>query len=94
MVESLKKERDQILQIAERYGVSNVRVFGSIVRGESGEDNDVDLLAEFGPRFTLLKQAAMTRELESVIGRKADMVSARALRPRVPESALKEALPL
>jgi len=90
----LKDKRLEILEIARRYGVRNVRVFGSAARDEAGPQSDMDLLVEFGPRFTLLTQAAMVRELESLLGVKVDVVSERALRPRVRDSALREAAPL
>ena len=90
----LKDKRLEILEIARRYGVRNVRVFGSAARDEAGPQSDMDLLVEFGPGFTLLTQAAMVRELESLLGLKVDVVSERALRPRVRDSALREAAPL
>jgi hypothetical protein len=88
------KTRDEILGVARRYGVTNVRVFGSVVRGEIDEKSDLDLLVLPGAGFTLLKQAALVRELEGIVGRRVDVVSERGLRPRVRQRVLAEAVPL
>ncbi len=86
--------RTEILGITRRYGVTNVRVFGSVVRGEMDEKSDLDLLVLPGPGFTLLKQAALVRELERLVGRPVDVVSERGLRPRIRQRVLEEAVPL
>lgn len=92
--ETLKSRREEILAITAKYGVRNVRIFGSVVRGEADEESDVDLLVEPLPGFTLLKSSAMTRELEGILGRKVDVVSERALRERIRDRVIKEAVPL
>jgi predicted nucleotidyltransferase len=66
-------------------------VFGSVVRGESGEASDVDFLVEFGPGCGLFEYAALVRELETTLGCKVDVVSEKALRPRLKERVLAEA---
>ncbi|MBN2224887.1 MAG: nucleotidyltransferase domain-containing protein [Deltaproteobacteria bacterium] len=86
--------RAEILSITRRYGLTNVRIFGSVVRGEIDDNSDIDLLVLPGPGFTLFKQAALTRELEALIGRKVDIVSERGLRPRIRRRVLEEAVPL
>jgi predicted nucleotidyltransferase len=86
--------RAKILKAARKYGLTNVRVFGSAVRGEATKDSDLDLLVLPGPGFTLLKQAALTRELEELIGRKVDIVSERGLRPGIRKQVIEEAVPL
>jgi predicted nucleotidyltransferase len=92
--EILKGQRGEILAIAAKYGGRNVRIFGSIARGEADAESDVDLLVEPLPGFTLLKSSAMTRELEGLLGRKVDVVSERALRDRIRDRVIKEAVPL
>jgi len=92
--ETLKSRREEILAVAAKYGVRNVRIFGSVVRGEADEESDVDLLVEPLPGFTLLKSSAMTRELEGILGRKVDVVSERALRERIRDRVIKEAVPI
>ena len=88
------KTRAEILTITRRYGLTNVRVFGSVVRGDADDKSDLDLLVLPGPGFTLLKQAALVRELEGLVGRKVDVVSERGLRPRIRGRVLEEAVPL
>ena len=90
----LKEKRKEILRIAEKYGAKNVRVFGSVARGESNENSDIDFLVQFSAGFTLLKHAALIRELESLLGGKVDVVSERGLKPRIKDRIIKEAVPL
>jgi len=92
--ELLRSRRAEILAIAEKYGVRNVRIFGSVARGEADDESDVDLLVEPMPGFTLLKSSAMSRELERLLGRRVDVVSERGLRERIRDRVLKEAVPL
>jgi predicted nucleotidyltransferase len=90
----LKEKREDILRIATRYGARNVRVFGSVARGEAMPQSDVDFLVELEPGVTLLRHAAMVRELENLLGRKVDVVSERALRERIRNRVLQEAVPV
>ena len=90
----LKEKREAIIRIAAKYGAQNVRVFGSVVRGEANENSDVDFLVQFSPGVTLLNHAALVRELEALLGGRVDVVSERALKPRIREKILKEAVPL
>lgn len=92
--QDLKNRREDILRIAGKHRVRNVRIFGSVARGESDEMSDLDLLVSPGPRFTLLDQAAMIRELETFLEIKVDVVSDRGLRKRIRERVLREAVPL
>jgi predicted nucleotidyltransferase len=92
--ETLRRKREEILRITERYGARNVRVFGSVARGENDEQSDVDFLVRIESGVTLLKHAAMVRELEALLGCKVDVVSESGLRPRMRERVLKEAAPL
>ena len=77
--------REELLRITDRYGARDIRVFGSLARGEAGPESDVDLLVKLDPGVTLFKHAALVRELEALLGRKVDVVSERGLRPRVRE---------
>lgn len=71
----LKQKRDEILRIAAKHGAHNVRVFGSVARGEADEQSDIDLLVEFEPDRSLLDHAALILDLKDLLGRKADVVS-------------------
>jgi hypothetical protein len=73
--ELLKEKRPEILQIAAKHGARNVRVFGSVARGDAGEDSDVDFLVDFEPGWSLLDHAALILDLQELLGRKADVLT-------------------
>ncbi len=92
---NLRGHREQILKIAQRHGASNVRVFGSVARGQDGPGSDVDLLVDLDVRARgLLPLAAMADELSALLGERIDVAPAGALAPHVAEAALVEAVPL
>jgi predicted nucleotidyltransferase len=90
----LKAKRDEILQVCVKYGARNVRVFGSVARGEADEQSDIDLLVEFEPNRSLLDHAGLWVELQELLGVKVDVVSERGLKPRIRQRVLQEAIPL
>ncbi len=92
--ENLKKNTSQVLRIAANYGVRNIRVFGSVARGESGDRSDIDLLVTLDRGVTLMKVSALKRELEKLLGCKVDIVSDKGLRKQIRETILTEAVPL
>lgn len=87
-------QKDKIKSIAEKYGASNVRVFGSFVRGDMRADSDVDFLIEMEKGRSFFDRASIQLELEKMLNCKVDVVSVRGLKERVRENILKEALPL
>jgi predicted nucleotidyltransferase len=90
----LKSRRNDILQITAKHGAHNVRVFGSVARGEADSQSDIDLLVEFKRGTTLLGHAALIQELEEFLGVKVDVVSDRGLRERIRDRVLNEAVAL
>jgi predicted nucleotidyltransferase len=94
ILESLQQEKQRILAIAQRYRADNLRVFGSVVRGEEREDSDIDLLVDFMPGATLLDQVGLMEALSNALGRKVDVVSERALNRHLRQRVLREAKPL
>lgn len=94
VVQELKEKREEILRIAARHGASNVRVFGSVARGEAGEGSDIDLLVEMEHGRSLLDQAALLLDLQELLGGSVDVVSDRGLKARIRERVLREAIPL
>lgn len=92
--ELIKAKREEILRIAAKYGARDVRVFGSVVRGESGPESDVDFLVELEKGRSLMDHAGLLLELEKLLGCRVDVATYRGLRPRIRERVLKEAAAL
>jgi predicted nucleotidyltransferase len=90
----LKEKREEILRIAARHGARNVRVFGSLARGEADAQSDIDLLVEFEPDRSLLDHAALWLELQELLGCKVDVVSEGGVKVRIRDRVLREALPV
>jgi hypothetical protein len=90
----LKEKREEILRIAAQHGAHNVRVFGSVARGEADAQSDIDLLVEFEPDRSLLDHAALWLELQELLGCKVDVVSEGGVKARIRDRVLREALPV
>jgi uncharacterized protein len=90
----LKSRREEILSIAASHGARNVRVFGSVARGEDDDKSDIDLLVEFESGRSLLDHAGLWLELQDLLGCKVDVVNERGIKPRIRERVLREAVPL
>jgi hypothetical protein len=90
----LEAKRTDILRLADRHGATEVRIFGSVARGEAGPDSDVDLLVKMAPERSLLDHVALWQDLEDLLGRKVDLVSEKALHRLMRDQILKEAVPL
>jgi len=87
-------KRDEIIRIATRRGARNIRVFGSVARGESDTRSDIDFLVDLEPGRSLLDLSGLLRELESLLASKVDVVSSRGLRDQVRATVLRDAVPL
>jgi predicted nucleotidyltransferase len=92
--ELVASKRDEVLRVAQRYGARNVRLFGSVARGEEHEKSDIDLLVDLDADRTLLDHVALAQDLEDVLGRRVDVVPERALHWYVRDRVLAEAAPL
>lgn len=80
-LEALRKERDRIIAIFEKHGASNVRVFGSIARGEAGPDSDIDFLCDYDiEKVTPWFPSGPALELEELLGRKVDIATGMSFR--------------
>lgn len=86
--------REEILGIAAKYGAYNLRVFGSVARGEARPDSDVDFLVELEPGRNLLDRIALIQDLEELLGRKVDVAKPTNLHERIRDKVLKEAVML
>jgi uncharacterized protein len=90
----LRQRRRQVLAAAEKHGASNVKVFGSVARGEDTPESDIDILVNLSPRSSLVTLGRLERELSDVLGMPVDVVPAEGLRPAVRAEAEEEAIPL
>lgn len=88
----VKSKREDILRVAAQHGAYNVRVFGSVARGEADEGSDIDLLVEMQPGRSLLDLGGLQVELESLLGRPVDVVTVRGLKARIRSTVLREAV--
>lgn len=92
--ESIQARREIILQIARRHGVGQVRVFGSVARGEAMENSDLDLLIDVTGPTTPWFPGGLVAELEALLGCRVDVVETNALREELRDRVLREAAPL
>ena len=90
----IRTRRDEILQIARRYGAKDVRVFGSAARGDASNDSDIDLLVNLEPGRSLLDLGGLLVELQDLLGCRVDVVTERGLRERIRNDVIREAVPL
>ena len=90
----LKAKREEILRVCAKYGAYNVRLFGSVARGEADEQSDIDFLVELEAGRTLFDLGGLQYDLEQLLGCPVDVVTERGLKPRIRERVLREALPL
>lgn len=86
--------RRQIVTILRQHGVLRAGVFGSYARGSAGPASDLDLLIELPDGKTLLDLERLALAVEAVLGRKVDLVTYRALNPRLREKVLAEQVPI
>lgn len=90
----VKDKRQEILHIAAKHGAENVRVFGSVARGEARLDSDIDLLVDVGPDHTPFFPGGLIADLEQLLGIKVQVVTREALHWYIREKVLEEAVPL
>jgi predicted nucleotidyltransferase len=90
----LSTHRDEILAIAERYGARNVRVFGSVARGEADDASDIDFLVDMETGRSLFDLGGLLVDLRELLGRDVDVVTVRGLKERIRERVLAEAVAL
>jgi predicted nucleotidyltransferase len=92
--ELLQEKREEILRIAARRGAYNVRIFGSVARGEAGPDSDVDFLVELEPSRSLLDLGGLLMDLQDLLECEVDVLTEAGLRDRIRQRVLSEARPL
>lgn len=92
--EIIAAKRSEIRRIAERHGAANVRVFGSVARGEAQPESDIDLLIDVTAKTSSWFPAGLILDLERLLGRRVEVVTERALSEDLREQVLREAVPL
>ena len=93
-LEMLKKHKAEILAIAAKHGASNVRIFGSVIRGEDTEESDVDMLVDMASDRSLFDLVGFQQEIETLVDRKADVLTENGLNRYLKDLILAEATPL
>ena len=90
----IHKHRADILAIAKRRGLRDVRVFGSMARGDADDDSDIDLLVSLPPDTSAWALGGLLADVEDLVGRRVDVLTEGGLHPKIRERVLKDALPL
>ena len=93
-IELLEEFRTEIMEIARRHGVANIRVFGSVARGEAGPDSDVDLLVSISGQTSPWFPGGLVADLEDLLGRPVQVVTEQGLHDLLREQVMSEAVPL
>src|SRR3954465_7607222 len=90
----VRMNRKRILDAATRRGARNLRLFGSVARGDFGPESDVDILVEMDRGRSLLDMCGLSLDLQEILGRKVDVFTEKSLKDRIRVRAIKEAVPL
>jgi predicted nucleotidyltransferase len=93
-IDDLTRVRGAILALAARHGARNVRVFGSVARGEADATSDIDFLVDFAPGRSLLDLAALLVDVEDLLGHPVDVVTEPGVKARIRQRVLAEAVPV
>ena len=94
LLREVERHREDILRVAERHGAGNVRIFGSVARGDDTPDSDVDLLVDVTGETTPWFPGSLVADLEQVLKRRVQVVIHRSLSPLIRDAVLREAVPL
>ena len=90
----IQAKREEILQIASKHGVRNIRVFGSFARGDARPDSDIDFLMDSGQSTSSWFPAGLILDLEGLLGRHVEVVTEGGLNARIRDEVLREAVPV
>ncbi len=93
-IEEIKKRKKEILALAAKYGASDVRIFGSVARGQANADSDVDFLVNLEQGRSLFDLGGLLMDLQSLLHRKVDVVTEKGLHWYIRDRVLKEAKPI
>ncbi len=90
----IAEKREEIFEIAAKHGAANVRIFGSVARGDAGESSDIDMLVEVGENTSPWFPGGLIADLEDLLGRRVHVVTVGALHSYIRDRVLQEAVPL
>lgn len=90
-IDQVSNMRSEIIRIARRHGALNVRIFGSVARGDADTESDLDFLVDLEHGRSLLDLGGLLMDLQDLFGRRVDVVTEKGLRPRIRERVLREA---
>jgi predicted nucleotidyltransferase len=93
-LELVRAKREEIQRIAAKHGARNVRVFGSMARGDARPDSDVDFLIDAEPVTSSWFPAGLVQDLEGLLGRRVEVVTERGLNHLIRDEVLREAVPV
>jgi uncharacterized protein len=93
-LELIREKREEVLRLAASRGASNVRIFGSVARGEDDSKSDVDFLVDLEPGRSLFDLGGLLMDLQELLGRQVDLATEDGLYHRLRERVLNEAVPL
>ncbi len=92
--QKIKQKKKEILDIARQHGIVNIRIFGSVARGEENLQSDIDLLVDLEKGRTLFDLGGALVKLQNILGRKVDIVTERGLHWYLRKKIMEEAKPL
>lgn len=93
-LELLARKKRDLLKAAAHHRALNLRVFGSVAGGEVRPDSDIDFLVDFAPEASLLDLVGLQQEIESILGRRAEVVTSESVSPFLRESIVRGVHPL
>src|SRR3989338_3500851 len=94
LLKLVKTRREEILGLARQYGASNVRLFGSVARGDATEGSDIDLLVDMEPGRSLFDLGGLLTDLNEKLGCHVDVATEKLLKPSIHDRVMREAIPL
>jgi predicted nucleotidyltransferase len=92
--EEIQRRRDEILRIAARHGAHDIRIFGSIARGDATESSDLDMVVRFEPNRSLMDHGGLIMDLRDLLGIEVDVISEAGMRDRFRKHVLEGAIRL
>lgn len=90
-IDQVSNKRSEIVRIARRHGATNIRVFGSVARGNADDASDIDFIVDLDKGRSLLDLGGLLMDLQKLLGRPVDVVTEKSLKPRIRERVLSEA---